>query len=142
MVSFGKKRVRSLNHHRAATCLYWVGVTMSALCVVAALGHDSQLVTRFEERYLPPSGAFAAIAALAFLATELAESLSHAGKKDRERPIEMPLNSRVSKGEFISAVAAEFDRLDQEKRGVLDIQQLNQAMHTADWSSRLKSKDF
>jgi hypothetical protein len=62
-------------HHWTSVCFFWVGVLMSAAAVTVVLARDTKLIWRFEQSDFPLSGVFAALAALAFLATELCDSL-------------------------------------------------------------------
>jgi hypothetical protein len=78
--SFGVWSVRRLRmsttkHNRAAACFYWIGVATSVLCVAVVLVRESELFWRFEHRGFPLSGVLAGVAALAFLVTELCDSL-------------------------------------------------------------------
>ena len=62
-------------HSRTAACFFWIGLAMSAACLVVVLARDNKFLWRFEHGDFPLSGAFAGVAALAFLATELSDSL-------------------------------------------------------------------
>ena len=62
-------------HNRVQACFFWIGIAMGVACFAVVLARDTKLVARFEKRDLPLSGAFLGVAALAFLATELCDSL-------------------------------------------------------------------
>jgi len=62
-------------HHWTVVCFFWTGVVMSAAAVLVVLARETKLIWRFEQADFPLSGVFAAVAFLAFLATELCDSL-------------------------------------------------------------------
>ncbi len=64
-------------HHWTVVCFFWTGVVMSAASVLVVLARETKLIWRFEQADFPLSGVFAALAFLAFLATELCDSLRH-----------------------------------------------------------------
>jgi len=102
-------------------------MAMSLACVGVVLCHGTLPVRSLERRDFPLSGAFAGAAFLAFLARELCDSLSRK-QTDRSLPSAPPVDegnySKVSKQEFMSFMEQEFDRLDKDKLGELDIDQV------------------
>jgi hypothetical protein len=54
-----------------AAAFYWIGVVMTTACVATVLAGNTELFHRFEHTGFPLSWAFAGIAAIAFLATEI-----------------------------------------------------------------------
>jgi len=58
--------------------LYWIGVAMTLACFAFILAGNTESVWRFEHKAFPLSWAFAGAAVLAFLATELSQSVSSA----------------------------------------------------------------
>ena len=102
-------------------------MVLTLACIAVVVSRDSKLIWQWEGRDFPLSGVLAGAAALAFLATELCHSLSSEPKKQGSQPVppaEEDQNGKLSKQEFMTSMEEEFDRLDTDKRGELDIQEV------------------
>jgi hypothetical protein len=108
-------------------CFFWIGVATSVACVAVVFARDNEFLWRFERSSFPLSGAFGGVAALAFLMTELCDSLSSPRKAKTENSalVRTEESVKVSKQEFITFMETEFDRLDEAKSGELDVRKLH-----------------
>lgn len=125
----------STGRKRKASWFFWIGVAMSVSCVLVVLARDNRLVSPFEQKDVPVSLAFAGVAALAFLANELCDSLSRTNRADERttepaRPLPRNGSDKVSKQRFLALMEAEFDRLEKEQSGTLEVQDLNQVLQS------------
>lgn len=68
--------MQSPSKSRAAISFFWIAITLSAACFITVLGHESKFLWRFEQADIPLCGVLGALAVLAFLATELCDSLA------------------------------------------------------------------
>jgi hypothetical protein len=115
-------------HSRTGVCFFWIGVATSVACVAVVFARDNEFLWRFERSSFPLSGVFGGVAALAFLVTELCDSLFNPRKPNTENSapvLRMDESVKVSKQEVIAFMETEFDRLDDAKRGELDVQKLH-----------------
>jgi hypothetical protein len=110
-----------------AACFFWIAMVLTLACIAVVVSRDSELIWPWEARDFPLSGVLAGAAALAFLATELCHSLSSEPKEQGSQPV-LPAREdqtgKLSKQEFMISMEEEFDRLDPDKRGELDIQEV------------------
>jgi hypothetical protein len=58
------------NRQKATLTFYWIGISMSVLCVALACMRNTELLGRFEHTGFPLSWAAGLMAILAFLASE------------------------------------------------------------------------
>jgi len=63
----------SANRQRTTFTLYWMGITMSVLCVALTCMRNTEPVGRFEHAGFPLSWAAGVMAIIAFLAAEYCE---------------------------------------------------------------------
>jgi hypothetical protein len=139
--ALGEHRMSTARHNRTTVFFFWIGVAMSVSCVLVVLARDTSMIFPFEQKNPPLSGVLAAIAALAFLATELSDSLSGPSQTpDRTPEIVLPMNieqnDKVTKQKFLALMEAEFDRLDKDKNGTLDAEELSRVLHSTRQNSR------
>lgn len=66
---------------------YWLGVTMSVLCVTAALARNTELIGRFEHAAFPLSWGVGIVAILAFLVSEYSHPAPPAKNRGGKREL-------------------------------------------------------
>lgn len=138
--AFGEQRMPTAKRKGTAVFFFWFGVAMSISCVLVVLARDTRIIFPFEQKSLPLSGLFAALAALAFLATELSDSLSRPRRKTERTPEIFPVNldesEKLSKQKFLALMEAEFDRIDKDKNGTLNAEELSRILRSRYGNSR------
>jgi hypothetical protein len=108
-----------------AAGFFWVGVVLTLTTITLVFAHNTQGGRPFEREHLPLLWVFGVLAAVAFLATELCESVSRrSSAANDQRPQPVPATDKVSKQEFLSYMETEFDRLDKDQSGKLDVNAL------------------
>jgi hypothetical protein len=113
---------------RTAGACFWGGVVMTLACIAVVPVAHTKLFWRLERKDFPLSWAFAGLAAIAFLATEFCHSvLSRTDKatdQNSQPTLSIDQNGKISKQEFMGVMEAEFDRLDKDKNGELEVKAL------------------
>jgi hypothetical protein len=110
---------------RTAAGFFWIGVVLTVVSITLVFAHNTEWFKPFDRGDLPLLWVFAILAAVAFLATELCQAMSHrSGEANDQSSQPVPLMDKVSKQEFLSFMETEFDRLDKEKSGELDVKAL------------------
>jgi hypothetical protein len=110
---------------RTAAGFFWIGVALTVASIMLVFAHNNEWVRPFDRANIPLVWVFAVLAAVAFLATELCQSISQrASEADDQSSQPAPLMDKISKQEFLSFMETEFDRLDQDKNGELDVKAL------------------
>jgi hypothetical protein len=79
---------------------YWIGITMSVLCIALAAASNTELLSRFQRADFPLSWVAGAIAILAFLASEYFHSATPAKVPDARRFSEERLEGSSLETEF------------------------------------------
>jgi len=110
---------------RTAAGFFWIGVVLTVVSITLVFAHNTEWFRPFDRGDLPLLWVFAVLAALAFLVTELCQSAFHRSRDANDRSSQpVPPMDKLSKQEFLSFMETEFDRLDKEKIGELDLKAL------------------
>src|SRR5579863_5866197 len=97
---------------RKAAGFFWIGVALTLVSITLVFAHNARWAQPFDREKLPLLWVFAALAAVAFLATELCQSAFHRSREPNDQSSQpMPVIDKVSKQEFLSFMETEFDRL-------------------------------
>jgi hypothetical protein len=110
---------------RTAAGFFWIGVVLTVVSITLVFAHNTEWFRPFDRGDLPLLWVFAVLAAVAFLATELCQSALHRSREAADhtpQPV-LPVD-KLSKQEFLSFMETEFDRLDKDKIGELDLKAL------------------